>query len=473
MRRVRERSGRFAWQELTALHAWRASTLALIVSSVLLLTMMVVVAAGSQRMTTTPTPDLARAVITPHSLPTVPAAARATPDAQPTPTPRVIRVADPTPTMPSHSTAPVAITNEAETPSPPANPTATPLPPTESPPPVTATPAPAALARQTFSAEHWRGGYYRGDGLAYGRAWVAVYGAQSAYPKVSLSFTLPAAPGEDATLSVTGLDDEWAELNEISLAVNGEEVFAGPSPFLNWDGVGDGANAAWTAVAFRIPAESLRPGGNELVLSNLTPAANFNAPPYVLLADAALEVASDGGAAPQSPAITAPPTAPSATAAGIIPTSVWEGVYRPREPMHFARPWVAIYGELSVYSRATAAFRLDAAPTGPATLMLNGIDDEWLDSTPLVIEVNGEQVYSGASPFANWDGTAAGAETAWTPAEITIPPELLRPGRNRITVINLSPAANIGSPPYVLLGDASLQAPGATVTALEPEETSP
>jgi hypothetical protein len=130
---------------------------------------------------------------------------------------------------------------------------------------------------------------------------------------------------------------------------------------------------------------------------------------------------------------------------------------------------VAIYGNLSVYSRATAAFMLDAAPTGPATLTLSGIDDEWLDLNPIAVEVNGQQVFTGVSPFANWDGTTTGAPMAWTPVTITIAPELLQAGRNRITIANLSPTDNVGSPPYVLLGDASLQAPGASVTVLEIE----
>jgi hypothetical protein len=130
---------------------------------------------------------------------------------------------------------------------------------------------------------------------------------------------------------------------------------------------------------------------------------------------------------------------------------------------------VAIYGDQSVYPRATALFRLDAPPTGPATLTLSGIDDEWLDLNPIAIEVNGQQVFAGASPFANWDGTTTSAAAAWTPVTITISPELLRAGRNRIAVANLSPTVNIGSPPYLLLGDATLQAPGATVIVLDPE----
>ena len=47
---------------------------------------------------------------------------------------------------------------------------------------------------------------------------------------------------------------------------------------------------------------------------------------------------------------------------------------------------------------------------------------------------------------------------------MTIPAGLLKRGRNEITVANLSPSGNVNAPPYVLLGDATLEAPGATVT---------
>jgi hypothetical protein len=309
MRRASERAERTA-KELAALNAWRTSTLALVAASVLLVTIVVTVAIGSRRVTSDPTPDLAQAVITPQSLPTLPAAAMATPDATVTPTPRVIAVAEPTPTprsaatpvARSTATAPAGIAVESETPSPPANPAGTPRPPAVSMVTVAATQAPSAVG-----------------------------------------------------------------------------------------------------------------------------------------------------------------------SAGVIPAASWQDAYRPRDALHFGRPWVAIYGNLSVYPQATAAVRLDAAPTGPATLTLTGIDDEWLDLNPITVEVNGQQVFTGASPFANWDGTIAGAPTAWTPVTITIAPELLQAGRNRITVANQSPADHVGSPPYVLLGDASLQAPGATVTVLEPE----
>jgi len=311
MRRASERSEQTA-KELAALNAWRRAALVLFASSVLLVTLVVAVAIGSRRVTTDATQDLAQAVITPQSLPTVPADARATPDATVTPTPRVVVVAEPTPTLRPRSAA----TPSARS--------------------IATAPAGIALATETPS------------------------------PRASLAGTPPPPAVSRATVTAT-----------------------------------------------------------------------------------------------QAPS--------AAGAAGVIPAASWDGAYRPRDTLHFGRPWVAIYGDLSVYSRASATFRLDAAPTGPATLTLTGIDDEWLDLNPIAVKVNGQQVFTGASPFANWDGATSGAAAAWTPMTITIAPELLQSGRNRITIANLSPTGNVGSPPYVLLGDASLQAPGATVTVPAPE----
>ena len=80
----------------------------------------------------------------------------------------------------------------------------------------------------------------------------------------------------------------------VAIEVNGQTVFTGPSPFRNWDGVSTGANVDWTQAVITIPAGSLHAGRNELAIANLTPSANFNAPPYVLLAGATLDVPGAG-----------------------------------------------------------------------------------------------------------------------------------------------------------------------------------
>jgi hypothetical protein len=85
--------------------------------------------------------------------------------------------------------------------------------------------------------------------------------------------------------------------------------------------------------------------------------------------------------------------------------------------------------------------------------------------------VNDQQVFSGPSPFLNWDGVGNGEDAAWTEVAVTIPAELLKRGRNEITIANLSPSGNFNAPPYVLLAEATLDAPGARVTPLTPDES--
>jgi hypothetical protein len=328
--------------------------------------------------------------------------------------------------------------------------------------------APARDIRLEFSAEDWVGGYYRGDSQTYGRPWVAVYGALSDYPRAVLGFTLDATPGRDAVISITGLDDEWETLNPIALEVNGETVYDGPSPFVNWDGVGAGANAAWTTVPFTIPSGMLRAGPNEIAFANLTPVASFNAPPYVLLADAVLEISAQTAGTTRTP--TPVPIVPSSAAATFTAVD-WTGAFYRGDDQFYGRPWSAIYGAASAYPQATIRFRLDARPSGPATLTMTGLDDELAELNPIAIAVNDQQVFSGPSPFLNWDGVGNGEDAAWTEVAVTIPADLLERGRNEITIANLSPSGNFNAPPYVLLGDATLEAPGASVTPIIPDES--
>ncbi|MDF3042420.1 MAG: hypothetical protein K0Q71_5126, partial [Thermomicrobiales bacterium] len=165
-------------------------------------------------------------------------------DATATPTPRRIVIPTATADVAPTATQPVAtstpqsvIVVETAAPNPTSSPTPTltpsPVPTATATPVPTATPTPAPAVAPTlapvqtlrldFTAADWRGGYFRGD-----------------------------APGRSAVLRLTGLDDELGALNPVALDVNGQRIYEGPSPFLNWDGQGTGANAAWTTVEFTI-----------------------------------------------------------------------------------------------------------------------------------------------------------------------------------------------------------------------------
>ena len=188
--------------------------------------------------------------------------------------------------------------------------------------------------------------------------------------------------------------------------------------------------------------------------------ASFNAPPYVLLSEAVLEV--PGRAAAQTVSPTPVPIVPSSSTA--FAAQDWEGGFHRGDSEFYGRPWTAIYGSASDFPRATLRFRLESEPSEPSQLTITGLDDELTEPNPIAIEVNEQRVYEGPSPFANWDGIGNGANAAWTEVEFMIPAEALRPGRNEIAISNLSSSANFGAPPYVLLGDAALTVPGVEVT---------
>jgi hypothetical protein len=262
-------------------------------------------------------------------------------------------------------------------------------------------------------------------------------------------------------VSIAGLDDEWGERNPIAVDVNGQRVFEGQSPFLDWDGIGRGEDAAWSTASFAIPRGVLRAGRNEISVANLSPVASFNAPPYVLLSEAVLEV--PGRAVAQTVSPTPVPIVTSSSTA--FAAQDWDGGFHRGDSEFYGRPWTAIYGGASDFPRATLRFRLDSEPSGPAQLTITGLDDELAEPNPIAIEVNGQRFYEGMSPFANWDGIGNGADAAWTEIEFMVPAEALRSGRNEIAISNLSSSANFGAPPYVLLSDATLTVPVVEVTA--------
>ena len=342
-------------------------------------------------------------------------------------------------------------------------PTATP-----SPPPAAApTLAPARDVRLDFTAEDWGGGYYRGDSQAYGRPWVAVYGALSDYPRATLGFSLDATPGRAATISITGLDDEWEALNPIALEVNGEPRLLRAEPVPELGRCGKRRERRLDDRTVHHPERRPARGTERDRLCQPHPGRQLQC---AALCPAGGRRPGDLRSATASADPNAVPIVPS-SAAATFTAADWTGAFYRGDDQFYGRPWSAIYGAASDYPQATIRFRLDAPPSGPATLTLTGLDDELADLNPIAIEVNDQQVFNGPSPFLSWDGVGNGENAAWTEVEVTIPAELLQRGRNEITVANLSPSGNFNAPPYVLLGDASLEAPGARVTPITADES--
>jgi eukaryotic-like serine/threonine-protein kinase len=194
-----------------------------------------------------------------------------------TSTPRVIRSPTPTKPLPTPTHRP----RPSRTPTPSREPTNT----------LPAKPQNQAMPiALQFGAADWQGGSFHGEW--YGKAWTTVYGAQSPYPSATLTFSLTAVPNAPAKLTITGLDDEWAGTNPITITVNGVEIFSAPCPFASWDGVSQGVQAAWTPIAFTVPEDLLHEGKNKILLTNDAQSASFSSPPWVLVSDVVLEIGS-------------------------------------------------------------------------------------------------------------------------------------------------------------------------------------
>ena len=109
----------------------------------------------------------------------------------------------------------------------------------------------------------------------------ATTGPRSPLPSTWRRAETPSSPSSASTTN-------GAATTRSRSTVNGVEVFAGPSPFPAWDGVGNGENAQWGELRLSIPAGTLVAGANEIVVANLVDSANVGLPPYVLLSDATL-----------------------------------------------------------------------------------------------------------------------------------------------------------------------------------------
>jgi hypothetical protein len=142
----------------------------------------------------------------------------------------------------------------------------------------------------------------------------------------------------------------------------------------------------------------------------------------------------------------------------------WTGGYYQGNGVWYGRPWTALYGSQTQYSTASITVQLGSTPTAPVTLTLVGLNDESGNKNPIQITVNGTTIFNGTSWFASWDGSGQGQNAPWTTVAITIPTSYFTVGANSVVVSNLSNSSNFSMPPYVLLGAAQLNLPGASAS---------
>jgi tRNA A-37 threonylcarbamoyl transferase component Bud32 len=218
-----------------------------------------------------------------------------------TDTPEPTPTTEPTPTLEPTATVTVAPEPTA-TPSPTPEPTQTPEPtvtptpePTQTPEPTTP-PEPDIAFNQplplseipfalqdgdgdTMEAGDFEGGYRRDDGELYGLPAVHLYGQGSDAATASADFSGDDDAGEYVVIVITGMDDELPEKVPIRIALNGNTVWEGPSPF---------GNEAWTDVAWIVEDLSWLSDDNTISVTNVAGNGSFGTPPWVLLTSASV-----------------------------------------------------------------------------------------------------------------------------------------------------------------------------------------
>jgi len=117
--------------------------------------------------------------------------------------------------------------------------------------------------------------------VQYGRPQVNYVYAQSTGAAASMTarFTLATVPTEPQVLLLEAMDDDAATRCRIRISLNGHDLVRGPSGF---------SDARWQRRTWPIPTGTLRSGTNVVSILNEEPQGNLGAPPWFMVARAAV-----------------------------------------------------------------------------------------------------------------------------------------------------------------------------------------
>lgn len=133
--------------------------------------------------------------------------------------------------------------------------------------------------------------------------------------------------------------------------------------------------------------------------------------------------------------------------------SDWNGAYY--QATGNLQPWSALYAQSTGYGDGTLPFEVAEEPAAESfTLTLEGMTSENWTDLPIAVRINGQEVYTGTSPFAMWNGIDG--QQPWTEVRLDLPASALQQGENTITVVNLVDQGGFSVPPYVLLAGGTL-----------------
>lgn len=150
------------------------------------------------------------------------------------------------------------------------------------------------------------------------------------------------------------------------------------------------------------------------------------------------------------PSVDETPTLETGDATISFPGTSLDGAWTDLDAELYGDEAGALYGANSGNATGTLTFDAPApdATTG-ATVTLLGLDDELDGDASIDVLVNEVSIYRGDSTFPTWNPDATGNQ--WGDLTLAIDPDLLRDTDNELTVTNLSPGTEIGTPPWVMV----------------------
>lgn len=176
--------------------------------------------------------------------------------------------------------------------------------------------------------------------------------------------------------------------------------------------------------------------------------------PVVALPDASTPEPTPTVMPPELPTPEPTPDAALQTTELRFDDRAWTGGWRNRgDSVYGGRTATWVYGAGTEFNAMETTFELGSTAAGAAQLNIEGMDDELAAKSRITIAVNGTVIYDGDNPLPNDDMPL---ETgAWANYTFGFDAGLLQPGRNTITIRNLSSGA-VGRPPFFMLDYAEL-----------------
>jgi hypothetical protein len=133
--------------------------------------------------------------------------------------------------------------------------------------------------------------------------------------------------------------------------------------------------------------------------------------------------------------------------------SDWQGAYF--QETGNLQPWSAVYSQSTEYGQGTLSFTIDGEPASDTfTLTVDGMTSENWTELPIAVLINGQEVYTGNSPFPTWNGVDG--QQPWATFSFDLPTSVLQQGENTLTFVNLMEEGLFSRPPYILLAGGTL-----------------